>query len=146
MALVNFPTSTVSVTSGHRLKGETKYNFLRQVNFAVEFLLGFTTKPLRLISLLGLAVGGISFAYLIIVVFRAVFVGIPVLGWPTLVSLITFLSGMQLLALGTIGEYVGRIFLESKRRPLYVVEQIVGETGRTQERQEPALLEQVSKP
>jgi hypothetical protein len=128
MALVNFPTSTVQVTSGHRLKGETKYSFLRQVNFAVGFLLAFTTKPLRLISLLGLIVGGVSFAYLLIVVIRAVFVGIPVAGWPTLVSLITFLSGMQLLALGTIGEYVGRIFLESKRRPLYIVEEIIGAT------------------
>src|SRR5262249_31718256 len=110
-------------------KGETKYSFVRQVNFAVGFLLGFTTKPLRLISLLGLIVGGVSFAYLVTVVVRAVFVGIPVVGWPTLVSLITFLSGMQLLALGTIGEYVGRIFLESKRRPLYVVEEVIGDAN-----------------
>jgi polyisoprenyl-phosphate glycosyltransferase len=127
MALVNFPTSTVQVTSGQRTKGETKYSFIRQLNFAVEFLLGFTTKPLRLISLLGLMVAGVSFGYLVVVLIRAIFVGYVVVGWPTLVSLITFLSGVQLLALGTIGEYVGRIFLESKRRPLYVVEDIIGE-------------------
>ncbi len=137
MALVNFPTSTVQVTSGQRMKGQTKYSFVRQVNFAIEFLLGFTTKPLRLISFLGLIVGGISFAYLVTVIVRAVFVGIPVIGWPTLVSLITFLSGMQLLALGTIGEYVGRIFLESKRRPLYIVEEVIGEPSRTDRVQGP---------
>ena|SRR5438552_10380893 len=129
MALVNFPTSTVKVTSGQRTKGETKYSFFRQVNFAIGFLLGFSTKPLRLISVLGFVVGGVSFAYLIVVLVRAVFVGIPVAGWPTLVSLVTFLSGVQLLALGTIGEYVGRIFLESKRRPLYIVEEIIGQSG-----------------
>jgi len=99
------------------------------VNFAIGFLLGFSTKPLRLISVLGFVVGGVSFAYLIVVLVRAVFVGIPVAGWPTLVSLVTFLSGVQLLALGTIGEYVGRIFLESKRRPLYIVEEIIGQSG-----------------
>ena len=135
MALVNFPTSTVQVTSGQRTKGETKYSFVRQLNFAMGFLLGFTTKPLRLISVLGLIVAGISFAYLVVVLVRAVFVGIVVVGWPTLVSLITFLSGMQLLALGTIGEYVGRIFIESKRRPLYVVEDVIGEIGTAGEEQ-----------
>jgi glycosyltransferase involved in cell wall biosynthesis len=139
MALVNFPTSTVQVTSGQRMKGQTKYSFLRQVNFAIEFLLGFTTKPLRLISLLGLIVAGISFAYLVTVIVRAVFVGIAVIGWPTLVSLITLLSGMQLLALGTIGEYVGRIFLESKRRPLYVVEEVIGESSGTGPLQPPEI-------
>lgn len=127
MAMVNFPTSTVMVTSGQRMRGETKYSFFRQINFAIGFLLAFTTKPLRLISLLGLSVAGVSFAYFVFVLVRAIWVGIPVAGWATLVSLISFLSGVQLLALGTIGEYVGRVFLETKRRPLYVVEEVVGE-------------------
>ncbi len=126
MALINFPTTTVQVTSGQRTKGHTKYSFMRQVNMAIDFLLGFTTKPLRLISMLGVLVSGVSFAYLIVNLVQAIFFGIPVAGWATLVSLITFLSGVQLLALGTIGEYVGRIFLEGKRRPLYVVDKVIG--------------------
>ncbi|MEY2413845.1 MAG: polyisoprenyl-phosphate glycosyltransferase, partial [Acidobacteriaceae bacterium] len=131
MALVNFPTTTVPVTSGTRRTGETKYSFLQQINFAVGFLLGFTTKPLRLISTIGLVVAAISFTYLAVVLVQALMGGVHVLGWASLVSLMMFLSGVQLLALGTIGEYVGRIFLESKRRPLYIVEETIGEFDNT---------------
>jgi len=129
MALVNFPTATVPVISGTRAAGKTKYSFLRQVNFAISFLLAFTIKPLRLISMFGLMVAVISFGYLAVVLVQALFTGIKVMGWATLVSLITFLSGVQLLALGIIGEYVGRTYLESKRRPLYIVEEVIGDAG-----------------
>jgi glycosyltransferase involved in cell wall biosynthesis len=127
MALVNFPTTTVLVTSGSRRAGETKYSFLQQINFGVGFLLGFTTKPLRLISTIGLVVAAISFSYLAVVLVQAATGGVRVLGWASLVSLMMFLSGVQLLALGTIGEYVGRIFLESKHRPIYIVEETIGD-------------------
>ncbi len=127
MALVNFPTATEPVASGTRTTGETKYSFLLQINHAIGFFLGFTTKPLRLISTIGLVVAAISFCYLAVVLVQAFMGGIKVLGWASLISLMMFLSGVQLLALGTIGEYVGRIFLESKRRPLYIVEETIGE-------------------
>jgi dolichol-phosphate mannosyltransferase len=127
MALVNLPTTTVMVTSGTRSTGKTKYSLIRQINMAIGALLSFTTKPLRLISVFGLVIALISFSYLAVVLLQAFRGGINVLGWASLVSLMMFLSGVQLLALGTIGEYVGRIFLESKRRPLYIVEETIGE-------------------
>lgn len=127
VTLINFPTDRVLVTSGTRTAGETNYSFGRQVNLAISFLLSFSTKPLRMISVLGLLVAGASFIYLVIILIQAIFVGVPVAGWATLVSLVTFLSGVQMLAIGLIGVYVGRIFVESKRRPLYIVEERIGD-------------------
>ncbi len=126
MALIGLPTSSVIVTSGIRMAGETKYSFLRQINLAIGFLLSFSTKPLRMISMLGFVVSVLSFTYLFIVLLQTV-QGAPVMGWPTLVVLILSLGGIQLLSLGVIGEYVGRIFIETKRRPLYIVEEKLGE-------------------
>jgi len=127
VALIGFPTDKVPVTSGCRKAGQTKYSFVRQVNFAVSFLLSFSTKPLRMISIFGLLISVFSFAYLAWILTSAIFVGIPVAGWATVVCLVTFLGGIQLLALGMIGEYIGRIFIESKKRPLYIVDQTIGD-------------------
>jgi len=127
LTLIDLPTDRVPVASGTREAGTTKYSLGRQVNFALSILVSFSTKPLRMISLLGLVVAGMSFAYLAVTVVQALFGGIAVQGWATLVSLLTFFSGVQLLALGILGEYVGRIFLESKRRPRYIVEERIGD-------------------
>jgi len=126
VALVNYPTDQVLVTSGQREAGETKYPLSRQINLAMSLVLSFSTKPLRLISLLGIALSGTSFLYLIVTLVQALLGGIPVQGWATIVSLLTLLCGVQLLAIGVIGEYVGRIYLEVKNRPLYVVSERVG--------------------
>ena len=127
MGLINLPTSNIEVTSGKRLKGKTKYNFFRQLNLAISSLLSFTTKPLRLISICGLAVSLLSMIYLAIVLIRRIFFHLGILGWPTLVTLILFLGGLQLFGMGIIGEYIGRIFIQSKRRPLYIIEEKTGE-------------------
>ena len=127
MGLINFPTTSVEVTSGKRLKGRTKYGFFRQMNLAVGMLLAFSTKPLRLISICGFIVSILSFAYLIIVLVQSLFFGVSVLGWPTIITLITLLGGLQLFSMGIIGEYIGRVFLQSKQRPLYIIEEKLGE-------------------
>ena len=128
ISLIGFPTDKVLVTSGERKAGETKYSFISQVNFAISFLLSFSTKPLRMISILGFIVSALSFLYLGFVVIQVLIAGTAVMGWPTLVVLMTFLGGIQLLALGVIGEYISRIFIESKRRPIYIVEEKIGIT------------------
>lgn len=128
IALIGFPTDKVLVTSGERQAGETKYSFISQVNLAISFLLSFSTKPLRMISILGFVVSALSFLYLGFVVIQVLIAGTAVMGWPTLVVLMTFLGGIQLLALGVIGEYISRIFIESKRRPIYIVEEKIGIT------------------
>jgi glycosyltransferase involved in cell wall biosynthesis len=127
VTLINYPTDRILVSSGRRQQGQTKYSLGRQINLAISFLLSFSTKPLRMISLLGLAVSGLSFLYLVVTLIQVLVIGSPVAGWATLVSLVTFLSGVQLLGLGVIGEYVGRVFLETKKRPLYIVEEIIGD-------------------
>lgn len=126
ISIVNFPTSEVMVTSGKRLAGETKYNFFRQVNIAINFLLSFSTKPLRIASALGFLISTLSFAYLIIVAVQKIFFNIGILGWATTISLITFSTGLQLFFLGIIGEYIGKIFMETKNRPRYFIEEKIG--------------------
>jgi len=126
ISIINFPTTEVVVTSGKRQAGDTNYSFIRQVNLAISFLLSFSTKPLRIASALGFIISFLSFAYLIIVSIQKIFFNFPVLGWATIISLITFSTGLQLFFLGIIGEYIGKIFMETKNRPRYFIEEKIG--------------------
>jgi polyisoprenyl-phosphate glycosyltransferase len=131
VSVIGLPTTKVLVTSGVRRAGRTNYSYWRQLNFAINFLLSFSTKPLRLISMLGLALSALALLYFVVVVIQRLAFGTPVQGWPTIVGLLSLLGGVQLLALGVTGEYVARIFLEVKRRPLYVVEEEIGDLAKT---------------
>lgn len=126
ISIINFPTTEITVTSGKRIAGETKYNFIRQINLAISFLLSFSTKPLRLASALGFVLSSLSFIYLFVVTIQKIFFNVGVLGWATIIFLITFSSGLQLFFLGIIGEYIGKIFMETKNRPRYFIEEKVG--------------------
>lgn len=124
--LINFPTIKVRVSSGKREHGNSKYNLSRLISFAISTLLSFSRKPLRMISGIGLFIALLSFIYLIIVLIQYFFFEIEILGWATLIVIITFTSGVQLLGLGVIGEYIGRIFMQTKNRPLYVIDKKIG--------------------
>jgi len=126
MSLIGFKSTTVEVTSGIRKKGITKYNFFKLLNFAINSLLSFSTKPIRIISVIGFCISGLSLIYLCVVLIQSLFLKVGVLGWPTIVALITFLGGAQLFSMGIIGEYIGRIFIETKKRPLYTIDEKVG--------------------
>lgn len=126
-SLIGFPTAKVMVNSGKRKGGKTKYSWIKLTNLAISILLSFSTKPIRVISASGFIVSGLSFVYLFSVVIRALLYQTDVPGYPTIVSLITFLGGMQLFAIGVIGEYIGRVFIEVKKRPLYIVEDKIGD-------------------
>ena len=106
-----------------RLAGDSKFNFWRLWNLALEGITSFSTAPLRLATYLGLATALIAFAYGLWVIGKALLWGDPVQGWPTMMAVILFLGGVQLIALGLIGEYLGRLYEESKQRPLYLVDQ-----------------------
>jgi hypothetical protein len=95
-------------------------------NLAIEGITSFTTAPLRLTTMLGMFVSVVALIYMIIVVVSALVYGDPVAGYPTLITVILFLGGVQLLSLGIIGEYLGRVFNESKRRPVYLVDEYNG--------------------
>jgi glycosyltransferase involved in cell wall biosynthesis len=125
-SFINLPTATVIVRSGTRQHGETKYSFLKLVEFALSSLLSFSRRPLRMISKIGFLVSMLSFLYFVVVLFQYFFFKIEILGWATIITIITFLGGIQLLSIGVIGEYIGRIYMQTKNRPPYIIEKTYG--------------------
>lgn len=107
-----------------RAAGTTKWNYFKLTNLAIDGITSFTTAPLRIASVFGVFVSLIAFLYVIYLIVRTVFFGFNDLaGYPSTMAAILFLGGVQLLTIGIIGEYVARIFNESKQRPLYLVEE-----------------------
>jgi len=106
-----------------RAAGETKWNYLKLVNLAIDGITSFTTAPLRVSSVFGMIISIASFIYILFLVIRTTFYGSDLAGYPSMMAVILFLGGIQLLSLGVIGEYIGRIFNETKNRPLYFVEE-----------------------
>ncbi|RWZ59062.1 glycosyltransferase [Halobacillus fulvus] len=106
-----------------RLSGETKWNYGKLVDLAIEGVTSFTTAPLRFSSLMGMTVSLFAFLYMIWIIVKTIAFGEPVEGYPSLMSVILFIGGIQLIVLGIIGEYLGRVFNETKNRPLYFVDE-----------------------
>jgi glycosyltransferase involved in cell wall biosynthesis len=106
-----------------RLAGETKWNYFKLINLAIDGITSFTTAPLRISSVLGILVSFGTFIYIMYLVIRTIFFGTDLAGYPSMMAVILFLGGIQLLSLGVIGEYIGRIFNETKNRPLYFIEE-----------------------
>jgi glycosyltransferase involved in cell wall biosynthesis len=121
-AWVGFPAVAVAYERAPRAAGETKWNWWKLWNLSLEGITSFTVGPLKVASYLGLITGVISAIYLAQLVVRTVFFGNPVAGYPSLMAVVLLLGGVQLMTLGIIGEYLGRIFNETKGRPLYIVE------------------------
>ena len=105
-----------------RVAGTSKFSYWRLWNLALEAITSFSTAPLRLATYLGLLTAMVAFGYGVWVVVKALAFGDPVQGWPTMMAVILFLGGAQLVALGLIGEYLGRLYDESKQRPLYLID------------------------
>ena len=114
-----------------RQGGTTKFNYWKLWNFAVDGITSFSAAPLRLATLIGLLASVLAMLYAAFVVVKTLIFGDPVQGYPSLMVVILFLGGMQLLALGVIGEYLGRLFDETKGRPLYLVEDTIDKGGRS---------------
>jgi glycosyltransferase involved in cell wall biosynthesis len=112
-----------------RVAGSSKFNLWKLWNFALEGITSFSTAPLRLATYLGVLTALLAFVYALWIVFKALLWGDAVAGWPTMMSVILFLGGVQLVALGLIGEYLGRLYMESKQRPLYLVDSWRPATG-----------------
>ena len=109
-----------------RFAGETKYPFPKMVRFALDGILSFSVKPLRLSTLLGFVSAGLAMAGIVYALAMRLFTQRWVTGWTALIIAILFLGGAQLLSLGIIGEYIGRLYGEAKRRPLYLVRETLG--------------------
>jgi len=121
-AWVGFPSKAVVYDRAPRFAGQTTWNYWKLWNLALEGITSFTIVPLKVATYLGLAVGVAAAIYLGEVVVRTLLFGNPIAGYPSLLAVVLFIGGVQLVTLGVIGEYLGRIFNEVKQRPLYLVE------------------------
>lgn len=124
-AWVGFNTKFIPYIACERAAGVSKWNFRKLFNYAVEGIIGYSTKPLRIATFLGGFTAATAFVYLIVVILEKLITGIDIPGYATIIVLILFLGSMQLFCIGIIGEYVGRTFEQSKDRPVYVPKEIL---------------------
>lgn len=122
-SLVGFKKKELLYDRDPRAAGETKWNYHKLLNLAIDGITSFTTAPLRVASIAGFIISLFAFIYIVYLLVRPLFGVATGDGYSSLMAAILFLGGVQLLSLGIIGEYVGRIFNESKQRPLYIVEE-----------------------
>ncbi len=118
---VGFEPAIVDYVREKRASGRTKFNWWRLWNLGLEGITSFSTAPLRIWTYLGLVISASAFIYGGYVVVRTIAFGVDVPGYASLLTIVLFLGGVQLISLGVIGEYVGRIYMETKGRPIYVV-------------------------
>ena len=124
-AWVGYQTCFIPYTACERAAGSSKWSFKKLMDYAIEGIIGFSTRPLRLAAYLGLLTALAAAVYLVIVVLQKLIIGIDVPGYATIIVLILLLGGMQLLCIGIIGEYVGKTFEQSKKRPIYIAKEIL---------------------
>lgn len=124
-AWVGYNTCFIPYIACERAAGVSKWNFFKLLNYAIDGIIGYSTKPLRIATFLGGFTSFAAFIYLIVVVLQKLIAGIDVPGYATIIVLILLLGGMQLFCIGIIGEYVGRTFEQSKDRPIYIAKEIL---------------------
>ena len=118
---IGFHKKGIFYQQNERRYGKTKWSYYKLLNLALTGITSFTTTPLRFASIFGIIVSLLAFLYLIYIIFKTLIIGDPVQGYPTLMVTILFLGGIQLIALGIIGEYLSHIFNETKKRPGYFI-------------------------
>jgi len=123
-AWVGFNTMYMDFKRQARTEGKSQWSFLKLTRLALDGITSFSIAPLRLASLSGGILAMLSFMYGLFILSKTLLIGEPVAGFTTLAVLITFLGSMQLLAIGILGEYVGRTFIEVKKRPLYLIDKL----------------------
>lgn len=123
---VGFNTKYIPYEVKEREFGETKWSVWKLFKYAIDGIISFSTFPLKIATGVGLATSAISIIYLLIVIIQKLFFGIDVPGYATIVVLVLFLGGMQLFCLGLLGEYISKIYIQSKNRPLYILKEHLG--------------------
>ena len=124
-AWIGYSTCYIPYVACKRTAGKTKWSFRKLYNYAIEGIIGYSTKPLRIATFFGTVTAIAAFIYLVVVLLQKLIGNIAIPGYATAIILILFLGGMQLFCLGIIGEYVGRTFEQSKNRPIYVAKEIL---------------------
>ena len=120
---VGFNISTLEVEHEARKEGKSGYNFRKLILLALDIILAYSDRPLRLVLRLGLAVSGLSFLFIIITLYRWWAGEVEVLGYASLIISIWFLAGCMLITLGVVGLYIGKTFEGVKNRPIYIIDE-----------------------
>jgi len=118
---MGFPQSTVDYEPGTRFSGKTKYSFRKMMSFAMAGVTSFSTKPLRISIIIGIILAVLCLAYAVYAIYIGLFTDRDVAGWTSVIVSVLFIGSLQLVILGIIGEYLGKLFMENKRRPNYII-------------------------
>ena len=118
---IGFKTKWIEFENVERIAGETKWSFGKLFKYSLEGIVAFSTMPLQIASLIGIILFVVSIIMILFIVVRTLTFGDPVSGWPSLVCIITFIGGVQLLSIGVLGQYLSKTYLETKKRPVYIV-------------------------
>lgn len=118
---VGFNTYWISYENKQRVAGETKWSFWKLFLYSLDGIFAFSTAPLAISSILGILICLIAFCYMIFVIVKAIVFGDPVAGYPSLVTILLFVSGIQLFCIGIMGQYLSKLYLETKHRPIYLI-------------------------
>lgn len=120
---VGYNTKWLEYENIERVAGETKWSFWKLFLYALEGIIAFTTIPLAISSIMGLLFCIVSFIMIIVIITKTIIYGDPTSGWPSLVCIIFFVSGIQLFCLGIMGQYLAKTYLETKKRPIYIIKE-----------------------
>ena len=122
-SFVGYNTKWLEYENVERVAGETKWSFWKLFAYAIEGIVAFTTTPLTIAAFVGMLFCFISFIMIIVIIVKTLCFGDPVSGWPSMTCIIFFVSGIQLFCIGIIGEYLSKTYLETKKRPIYIVKE-----------------------
>lgn len=125
MAWVGFDSTQIEVVHDSRKKGVSKYNLLSQIRLALHAITSFSIFPLRLAAYFGFVIAALSFLVGVYYIYHKIFYDFPVSGWASIMVSVFFMGGVQLLVLGTIGEYLGKVYRQSQQRPLYILKEVL---------------------
>ena len=120
---VGFKRKWLEFENVERVAGETKWSFWKLFIYAIEGIVAFSTAPLIMASIFGMIMCLVAFIFIIVIIVRTLTFGDPTNGWPSMVCIILLVSGIQLLCMGVLGEYLAKAYLETKNRPIYLVQE-----------------------
>ncbi len=130
---VGFNTKWIDYENQTRVAGETKWSFWKLLLYSFDGIVAFTTAPLALASVLGFIMSAVAIFFIIVIVIRTWIWGDPVSGWPSTASIILFIGGIQLLSIGIVGQYLAKVYIESKQRPIYITKEYVASKHKQQD-------------
>ncbi|CYU13238.1 glycosyltransferase family 2 protein [Streptococcus suis] len=122
-AWVGFETEYLPYENVERVAGETSWSFWKLLSYSIEGIINFSDTPLNIASYTGFFTFLLSLVLMVFVVFKTLVIGDPTIGWPSTICIILFLGGLQLMTIGILGKYLAKVFLETKKRPIYIVKE-----------------------